>query len=196
MGELLDKFLAIPVAQKALLAAILMAGVGIGWYYLSAAATNDAITKENARTSALGTRKHDAELLEKEMKGIEAAIKKLTQKLEETQGRLPQDAEIGELLLKIHGQAKIVGLEISRFEREESQTESLYIRIPVKMTLMGTFHQINTFFYYVGKLTRLVNVENIELTVFEREQDNAKLQAECTATTFMYRPPPKPGGGR
>ena len=85
-------------------------------------------------------------------------------------------------------EGKIVGLEINRFEREAPQIADLFVRIPVKMTLNGTFHQIATFFYYVGKLTRIVNVENISLVSSQKDLGTATLMATCTATTFMYRP--------
>jgi Tfp pilus assembly protein PilO len=65
------------------------------------------------------------------------------------------------------------------------------------MTLTGTFHQIATFFFYVGRLTRIVNVENISLARVSSKDGGPEgaLTATCTATTFMYRPANLPVDG-
>lgn len=188
MGELLDRFLAVPTPQKVALLVVIMAGIGTGWYYLVADATKTQINREIALTGQLNEQLRKLREDEKALIELEHEIEKLKKERDAMQDQLPADAEIGSLLLKIHGQAKIVGLEISRFERQDSEVEKEYVRIPVKMTLSGTFHQINTFFFYVGKLTRIVNIENIDMQVFQRDRDSAKLNATCTATTFMYRP--------
>jgi type IV pilus assembly protein PilO len=193
MGQALDKFLAIPPAQKFLLLLLTLGGIGAIWYFLFISDTQDKIVAERNRTTQLNKQLADAKGLEQNIRTFEEEIEQLKKDRNEMRDRLPEDAEIASLLQKIHGQGKIVGLEIARFERDQMKPEELYVRIPVRMTLVGNFHQIATFFYYVGKLTRIVNVENIELTAGERGRDSTLLQAVCTATTFMYRPPAEGG---
>lgn len=195
MSELLEKYQAIPPAQKFLLFLITLVGVGAAWYFLMISETEAAIVAERAKTTQLNRQLADLQGLVQNLERFRAEIEQLKKERNEMRDRLPEDAEIASLLQKIHGQGKIVGLEIARFERQGMEPEQLYVRIPVKMTLVGTFHQIATFFYYVGKLTRIVNVENIELAVAERTVDRATLRAVCTATTFMYRPQGAAAGG-
>ncbi len=206
MSEALDKFSAIPASQRLVLLLLLLGGIGAGWYFLFISETEDKITAERARTTQLNKQLADAKGIEQNIRRIEAEVEQLKTARNEMRDRLPEDAEIASLLQKIHGQGKIVGLEIARFERANMTPDELYVRIPVRMTLAGTFHQIATFFYYVGKLTRIVNVENIELTVAPpqmtagasaRTETAAVLEAKCTATTFMYRAPgAEPAGGQ
>jgi len=188
MGELLEKFSGIPAAQKFLILLLVMGLVGGAWYSLAimdldeqiegarrdTQKLNNELTAENAKVANLRKFEEEVELLKKQR--------------EEMTDRLPADEEIASLLQKIHSQGKIVGLEITRFERDEPKVAELFVRIPVKMNLSGTFHQIATFFYYVGKLTRIVNVEDIDLTVQRKDPESAVIQATCSATTFMYRP--------
>ncbi len=111
--------------------------------------------------------------------------------------KLPETADIPALLSKIHGQAKIVGLEIKDFERLPEISQGFYSMIPVLMSLEGTYQQIATFFYYVGKLTRIVNLNNIELTAETRDRtvDPVLLNGRVLATTFRYSPMAAGGGG-
>ncbi|MEZ4467885.1 MAG: type 4a pilus biogenesis protein PilO, partial [bacterium] len=117
-------------------------------------------------------------------------IQELKRLRDEMRSRLPDNAEIAELLQQIHSQAKIVGLEISRFERGEMLREALYARIPVKMILTGTFSQIASFYFNLGQLQRIVNVQDIELTTIRRGSDvsEERLVANCVATTYQYIP--------
>ena len=39
----------------------------------------------------------------------------------------------------------------------------MYVKIPIKMSLTGTYHQINHFFKQVGELKRIVNIEDLAL---------------------------------
>ena len=187
-----EKFLAVPTSQKVALLVLVMGGVGAGWYFTYFEATLDAIGQESRRTPQLEAQKHKLEGKLKKLAEAEKRIEELKKKRAEMQARLPEDAEIADLLNRIHQQATYVGLDIARFEREETVPETLYARIPVKMVLKGTFAQITQFFYSLGKLTRLVNVEDIALQIGERKpQKEVQLVATCTATTFMYLPPDK-----
>ncbi len=189
MAEGFDKFLAVPTSQKVVLLVVLMALIGAGWYFLMFEEVSTNIAKEAKRTPALNKSLSEEQEIEKNLVKYQEEIEQLKKVRDEMRDRLPDSAEIADLLQKIHGQAKIVGLEIARFERGDTVLEQTYARIPVRMTLKGSFNQVSTFFYYLGKLTRIVNVENIELTAANRQDSGSDLVAICTATTFQYLPP-------
>ncbi len=188
MGELLEKFSAIPAAQKFLVLILLMVLVGGGWYMLFIQDLDDKTDTARRQTSVLSNQLAAEQAKVANLRKSEEEVETLKKQREEMTDRLPADEEIASLLQKIHGQGKIVGLEINRFERQPPELHQLFVRIPVRMNLTGTFHQIATFFYYVGKLTRIVNVENISLSVDPKDLSSPVLAATCTATTFMYRP--------
>lgn len=188
MGELLEKFSAIPAAQKFLILIVVMGLVGGAWYMLSIQDLDDGIESARRDTQRLNNDLTAENAKVANLRKFEEQVDALKKQREQMTEKLPADEEIATLLQKIHGQGKIVGLEINRFERDAPQVAELFVRIPVKMTLNGTFHQIATFFYYVGKLTRIVNVENISLVSSVKDTNTANLMATCTATTFMYRP--------
>lgn len=192
MGDSFEKFLAVPTSQKVALLVVLMGGIGAAWYFMFFEGTMNAIAAETNKTPQLVKDREELKTKLEKLAEAEQRIEVLKKKRAEMQQRLPEDAEIADLLNRIHQQAKYVGLDISLFKRGETVPEELYARIPVSMVLKGTFSQITQFFYSLGKLTRLVNVEDIALSIEKRDpQEDPMLIATCTATTFMYLTPEK-----
>ena len=173
MADSFDKFLAAPTSTKVATLGLLMGIIGAAWYSLYFTDVQAATSRESSKTGQLTKTLSEERKILEELSQTRAEIERLKSVRDEMRDRLPDDAEISELLQQIEGQAKIVGLEILRFEPGAHQAEKTYARIPVTMTLRGTFHQITTFFYYVGKLTRIVNVENISLTTIEQTDQGA-----------------------
>ena len=186
MSKALDKFLAAPASTKLALLILVMGLVGAAWYTLYYDEVLTSYDRELRRTPQLNKEFAEQKEVEKNLVRFEEEITRLKRARDKMRDRLPENAEIAGLLQQIHSQAKVVGLDILSFERGQDEAEQLYARIPVTMTLLGTFHQITTFFYYLGKLTRIVNVENIQLTSASREDGLNKIKAVCNATTFMY----------
>jgi type IV pilus assembly protein PilO len=58
------------------------------------------------------------------------------------------------------------------------------MRIPVELKLGGSFHQLAKFFYLVGNLDRIINIEDINLKTSNVEEAETILDAEVLATTF------------
>ncbi len=191
MGDQWEKFLAIPTSQKAALLVMMMGLMGAGWYFLFFEETQAKISAEKARTPKLNNDISEEKKRVKELAQFEAKLAVLKAKRQEMRDRLPDAAEIHALLQNIHSEAKVAGLDIARFEREDEIPQQMYARIPVSMILRGSFHQINEFLDNLSKMTRLVNVEDIGLKVIARERDKNILEASCTATTFKYLAPKK-----
>lgn len=187
-----DKFLATPTSTKVAVLVLCAGLIGAAWYFLFYGEVEAALVREQQKTTTLNKELAEEQEIEKNLKKYQDEIERLKKSRDEMRDRLPENAEIAELLQQIHGQAKIVGLEILRFERGDDEIEPMYARIPVTMKLRGTFHQVALFFFYLGRLTRIVNVENIELKIVDaRKAENVEgwVEASCTATTFMYKPP-------
>jgi type IV pilus assembly protein PilO len=191
MASSLDKLAAAPASSKAIVLILLLGLVGAGWWTLYYSELLDKVAKSERETPQLTKKVAKEEAALKELSKYQDLINKLKQERNHMRDRLPEKPAISMLLEQIHNQAKIVGLAVDRFERNQSTREELYARIPVKMQLTGSFHQVATFFYYLGRLTRLVNVQDIDLKTLGRKPDkegnfDLRIVANCSATTFMY----------
>ena len=97
---------------------------------------------------------------------------------------LPSEAEISSFLESLNTQAELVGLEIHSVKPRKEEPSKYYARIPVELKLTGTYYQLAKFFYLVGNLDRIINIENITLEIKSFEESNAMLNAGVLATTF------------
>lgn len=97
---------------------------------------------------------------------------------------LPPDAEMSSFLMDLDNLAGLAGLEIDLLEPQDEMAAGFYSKIPVTMALSGKFHQILKFFNSIGKLERIINIENIVFKEIESEGTEIKIQAEVQATTF------------
>jgi type IV pilus assembly protein PilO len=125
-------------------------------------------------------------------------------KLEEKRARsrelnkvLPESTEIAGFLSSVNQQAEISGLKINKITPANEEVQQYYARVPVDLEVVGRFHQIAKFFAGVGRLERVINIENIQLNVSGKsEDDETMLRVNCRATTFHAnaKPAGAPGG--
>jgi type IV pilus assembly protein PilO len=112
--------------------------------------------------------------------------------------KLPDKKEIPDLLKSISNMSQEAGLEVLLFKPEGEQPAEYYSRVPVALKFVGSYHKIGMFFYYVGTLPRIVNIENFSIqNAQKKNKDEFLLSTSCVVTTYRYREsPPPPGKGK
>jgi type IV pilus assembly protein PilO len=97
---------------------------------------------------------------------------------------LPPDAEIASFLNNLNTQSDLVGLQILSVKPLTEQAAQYYARIPVSLKLRGNYHQLAKFFYLVGNLDRIINIEDISLKGSAHDDSGIVVTADVLATTF------------
>lgn len=188
MNDFIDKFNQVPTVQKVFLLFIAMVGMGVVFWMLMYQPVQEKIESNKTQLSELEQEQKRLERLKENQARMRAKIAELQQELLIAREKLPATAEIPSLLQRIHNQAKTAGLEIENFQRLESRQQEYYIEIPVTMELVGSFDELANFFYYVGRMTRIVNVKNLSM---KRKKDglnkNGELVVSAQATTFRMK---------
>jgi Tfp pilus assembly protein PilO len=105
-------------------------------------------TLQNTANEAAAIQQEIAELCERRSSFIE---------------KLPAAAEVESLLQSVHEYAMQAGLEIQSFVRQDDVPDVNYTRIPVAMEVKGSYDQVADFFDRVGRMQRIVNINNISL---------------------------------
>jgi len=119
---------------------------------------------------------------------------------------LPAETEAPAFLSALQQVANVSGVDLKAWQPMEESSQNFYAKFPMKLEINGKFHQIAKFAYEAGKVERIINVENLEMSDPKLEGDEMKLKAKCLATTFhavkakpaasgaVVRPTPPPQG--
>nr|HID59891.1 protein PilO [Desulfobacterales bacterium] len=105
---------------------------------------------------------------------------------------LPDKKEIPSLLENVSGSGKEAGLEFILFKPEAEIARDFYVEIPVAIKVVGSYHNTAIFFDKVSKLSRLVNIADIEIKAETGKGSPGLLHTTCTAITYQFRETPKP----
>jgi type IV pilus assembly protein PilO len=107
---------------------------------------------------------------------------------------LPAETEVAGFLSSIQAVANSSGIQLDAWQPLEERAEQFYARVPMSLQIAGRFHQIVKFSYELGKLDRVTNLENIDVTGVTQNGDDLILKVRCLATAFhALKPAPAPG---
>lgn len=115
-----------------------------------------------------------------------AQLRDVEQALARAMTQLPDRKEIPDLLSSISLLGRDSGLDILVFRQLPEAYREFYAEVPVEMEVRGTYHQVAAFLDEVGRLDRIVNVSNIEVTSPEIEGGDLQLKARSRVTTFRF----------
>jgi type IV pilus assembly protein PilO len=124
---------------------------------------------------------------------FKAEYEKMNKQLEQALKELPNEKEIPTLLTTISSLAKESGLDVLRFKPGNEIPQGFYAQVPVDLKLVGSYHQVASFFYSVGDLPRIVNISNVKLGGPKASPGGILLSVDCLATTFRFLE--NPAGG-
>ncbi len=97
---------------------------------------------------------------------------------------LPETTEQAAFLSAIQQVSNVSGIDLQGWQPMEERQEAFFAKVPMKLRMTGHFHQVAKFAYEIGKLDRIINVENIQLSAPRKVGDDVLMTAQCLATTF------------
>lgn len=113
---------------------------------------------------------------------------------------LPPEAEAAGFLSSIQQVSNLSGVDLKGWQPLEEKEETYFARVPMRLELGGRYQQMAKFVYEVGRLDRIINVENIELTDPKIDGEEVRLKARCLVTSFRAPKPKaqaaKPAGAK
>ena len=179
-----DRFQKVPPRQK-LAIGVLVAALIVGAYY---ALFYSSLLEEKAQLeeqlTTLTEQKREYENQKQEYLQIRSEIGRLLDRQKENQRILPKKDEIASLLDDIHAQADLSGLSVQNFEPKPEMPQQYHVKIPVGMSVTGTFHGLSKFFRNVGQLKRIVNVEDVAIGTPKVDAKQVVVTGAFTAVAF------------
>lgn len=128
-------------------------------------------------------------------------IASLEQQLESMRKIVPDEKEADRFIRDLQGKAAEAGITIRRYTAKPVSAREFYSELPFEVELDGRYYQILNFFDRVGRLERIVNITNVQMSNPEKAGTNIKTKkryryapeetvvAICQAITFFSQEP-------
>jgi type IV pilus assembly protein PilO len=186
VNELLDNLLERPGKQKLGILIVTIILIGALYYSFLYSPRAEEVAKladsvEIAQNEKMVKTQKSANLvrLRQELQQLDIALKQAL-------AQLPEKGEIPDLLSNIAAKAQQAGLDIVLFRPRAENFQDFYAEVPVDITVKGNFHNTVSFFDEVGRLDRLVNINNIGFKNPTVSGERIMLETTSVATAFRF----------
>jgi type IV pilus assembly protein PilO len=171
--------------QFAIVAAMSLALVAVAWYaYPNFGQMAKKNASDQARLEGLQAEIRKGQAIEAKLPEFEREIENLEIKLSDLLAILPTEPETGELLKWVKNLADQSNLELKQFNPGGLRAKEFYKEFPIKMDVVGGYHDLGVFFDRVSKYSRIINVGGVSINGASGRRGS--IRAKFTATTFVY----------
>jgi type IV pilus assembly protein PilO len=196
----------IPTVAKVGIGVGLVVLVSIAYFIIFYSDVSSAIRSAKSQEGTLRGKLADARKIEFAYHQDLAELNDRQQRQREFNKVLPETASYPAFLSSIQGVANVSGVNLVAWSPMEESSQQFYAKVPMRLKLTGRFHQVAKFFYGVGQLDRIINIEDIELGKPKVTEEDITVEVDCLATAFRSLPAqsagaapdakPKAGGGK
>lgn len=186
MNELIEKFGRLSQVQRIGVGVLLYLLIGLGIYFMLVQPTRDNIAASEARNRTLTETVEEKRDIANNRDEYEKKVEERNEALARAQKELPTEAEIPELLRRVSTIGKKIGLEFLLFQPVDEIKQDFYAEVPVKLRIEGSYHEVATFFDRVGKLNRIVNIRDIQMSNPVERAGRMVMVIEGTAVTYRF----------
>ena len=101
--------------------------------------------------------------------------------------QLPGKTEVPNLLVDISQTGLAAGLQEKLFQPSSEQSKGFYAELPIRIRLVGTYHEFGSFVSGIAALPRIVTLHDIQIhPVDAKGSGYDNLIMELTAKTYRY----------
>ncbi|HEY4105242.1 MAG TPA: type 4a pilus biogenesis protein PilO [Polyangiaceae bacterium] len=183
----------LPMLAKVGIGAGLLGLIAIAYFVVFYGDIEGSIKAAHGQEQTLRSSLADARKNEFEYQKDLAELTDRQQRQRELNKVLPVDTEYPAFLSAVQTVANVSGISLTAWSPQPEVAEQFYARVPMKVSLVGRYHQVAKFFYGVGQLDRIINMENISLTDPKVQGDDIVVKTEALATAFRALAETKPG---
>lgn len=99
--------------------------------------------------------------------------------------QLPNKSEVESLLIEINQSGMGRGLQFELFKPGQEITRDFYAELPINVKLTGSYHDLGAFAGDIGRLSRIVTLNNISISSNPQAKDGS-LVMDAVTKTFRY----------
>lgn len=158
---------------------------GVIWYqYIQP--KREAIAAEEATLQDLQRKINEGRAAQQNLPRFREEVRLLEEELGKLLKILPARRNVQEIMRRVRLLVERGDLSLKRFRPGTEQERDFYSEWPLSISLEGDYHNLALFFDRIGRFSRIINVDNLNISALGQQEDHT-LDASFTAKTFIYK---------
>jgi len=177
-----------PLAVRGFFVALIFAVfAGLAWYLLVWNDDRPVLQKAEADELDLRSQFENKQQRAANLDAYKAQLAEMERSFGAMLRQLPGKTEVPNLLVDISQTGLSAGLQEKLFQPGAEKSNGFYAELPIKIKLVGTYHQFGAFVSGIAALPRIVTLHDIQITpVNEKNSGFDTLTMDVTAKTYRY----------
>jgi Tfp pilus assembly protein PilO len=150
---------------------------------------NDEYEAEEARLAELQTKIQEGRAARQELPKFREEVRQLELELDKLLRILPARRNTPDLMRRIRSLTEQGDFALKSFTPGAFADQEFFSEWPIRIELEGTYHNLALFFDRVSRFSRIVNIEDLEITARTGKDSAHTITARFAAKTFIYKEP-------
>jgi type IV pilus assembly protein PilO len=177
-----------PLAVRGFFVALIFAVfAGLAWYLLVWNDDRPVLQKAEADELDLRSQFENKQQRAANLDAYKAQLAEMERSFGAMLRQLPGKTEVPNLLVDISQTGLSAGLQEKLFQPGSEKSNGFYAELPIRIKLVGTYHQFGAFVSGIAALPRIVTLHDIQIApVPEKNSGFDTLTMDVTAKTYRY----------
>jgi type IV pilus assembly protein PilO len=180
-----------PVAARAFFVALIFAVcAAFAWYMLVWNEDRPVLQKAEADEQDLRSQFENKQQRAANLEAYKGQLAEMERSFGTMLRQLPGKTEVPNLLVDISQTGLAAGLQEKLFQPGSEKSNGFYAELPIKIKLVGSYHEFGAFVSGIAALPRIVTLHDIQITPNGDKADKAggydNLTMDVTAKTYRY----------
>jgi Tfp pilus assembly protein PilO len=152
----------------------------------------------NARLAEQQAKIQEGRAAEQKLPQFREEVARLQVELDKLLRILPARRNTPDLLRRIRALAEQGDFDLKLFTPGNFIDKDFYSEWPISIAVDGSYHNLASFFDRVGRFSRIINVENLDVVQNRNSKRGHSISSTFVAKTFVYKDTPiepAPAGG-
>ena len=149
----------------------------------------EELAKQEKQLSSLQAKIQEGRAAKQQLPRFREEVRLLELKLDKLLLILPPRRDVDELLRRVKSLTEQGDFDLLRFTPGSEVDQDFYTEWPISISLQGSYHNLALFFERIGRFSRIINVEDLQVSASGNESSDHTLAASFRAKTFVYKEP-------
>ncbi len=191
MALSMDSILKLSTPKKVLILIFILCVIGGLFLHSFLLPQLDELNMLRTEHNKLVMELNESKTIARDLQKYKDQVGKLDVELRNALTQLPNEKEIPEILKNISSLGKESNLEFILFRPKVEEPQQFYSKVPIELTMLGTYHNTGTFFDKVSKLPRIINVVDFNMTRAKEikgkeARDEVLIRTSCMVNTYRF----------